>query len=265
MAAVKETSFFCSDDALERLAEYEGYFERAQNATAIGEFSTDYLAADVVPARIRATIPRVRLLLSLRNPIDQIYSHYWHLARQNFHIWGIGDIAYTFEDAIVRHAEALFAPARYYQNLSRWLEHFDRDQLLIVFYDDIRRRPAEILREVFAFLDVDSGFVAPSIGETGVEVRRGVSPRSRCMQRIHALLYDRLNRRVYYPLKNLLGVPVATRLKDVFHVRQVMEATFFRAGYPPMQRETRALLAERFADEICGIESLTGRDLSHWK
>ena len=263
MAPVKETSFFRYEDPDGRLAEYEAHFAGAGEAVAVGEFTTSYLEHPRPAAAIRRILPDVRLLLSLRNPIDQVYSHYWHLARQNFHS-GSQSASCTFEEAIERHGDKMFAAARYHDHLQRWLTFFDRSQLLVLFYDDLRSQPDRALRETYSFLGVDANFVAPSTKETGAAVRKGVSPRSSRLGQLHNLLYDRLNRCVYRPLKNLIGVRRAARLKDLLRVRQSLEAVFFRQGYPAMRPETRALLAERFASEIGGLEELTGRDLSHW-
>lgn len=263
MAPVKETSFFRYQDPDGRLAEYEAHFSGAANAVAVGEFTTSYLESERPPTAIHRLLPNVRLLVSLRNPIDQVYSHYWHLARQNFHS-GSQSKPCTFEEAIERFGDTMFDAARYYHHLQRWLALFDRSQLLILFYDDLRSQPDRVLREVYSFLNVDLDFAAPSTRETGAAVRRGVSPRSSRLGRLHALLYDRLNRCVYRPLKNLIGVRRAARLKDLLRVRQGLEAVFFREGYPAMSRDTRALLAERFASEIGGLEQLSGRNLSHW-
>jgi sulfotransferase family protein len=265
MAAVKETSFFRYEDPDGRLKEYEDHFTGAARATAVGEFTTSYLESDRPPAAIRRLVPNVRLLVSLRNPIDQVYSHYWHLARQNFHCWSAGDVPHTFEEAVARHAARLLSPVQYIRHLSRWLEHFDRSQLLILFYDDIRARPADVLHKAYAFLGVDANFAAPSMLEMGAAVRRGVSPRSPTLGLLYAKFYDRLNRYAYRPMKNVLGVRRAARLKDLLHLRHAFERVFFRPGYPPMRPDTRALLVERFADEIRSIEELTGRNLGHWK
>jgi hypothetical protein len=263
MAPVKETSFFRYQDPDGRLAEYEAHFDGAAPAAAVGEFTTSYLESERPPAAIHRLLPNVRLLVSLRNPIDQVYSHYWHLARQNFHS-GNQSESYTFEEAIERFGDKMFAAAKYHDHLQRWLTFFDRSQFLVLFYDDLRSQPDHVLRQTYSFLGVDADFVPPSTHETGAAVRRGVSPRSSRLGRLHTLLYDRLNRCVYRPLKNLIGVRRAARLKDLLRVRQGLEAVFFRQGYPAMRRETRALLAERFASEIRGIEEWTGRDLSHW-
>ncbi|HVX09722.1 MAG TPA: sulfotransferase domain-containing protein [Pirellulales bacterium] len=265
MAAVKETSFFRYADPDGRIKEYEEHFAGAEGAVAVGEFTTSYLESDRPPVAINRLLPQVRLLVSLRNPIDQVYSHYWHLARQNFHLWAARDVPRSFEEAVECQPDRLFAVTQYHHHLRRWLNYFERRQLLILFYDDLRCHPQQVLCQVYDFLGVDPSFVAPSTQESGATVRRGVSPRSSGSGRMHAILYDRLNRCVYRPLKNLLGVRRAARLKDLFHIRQVMETVFFQPGYPPMHPDTRAMLAKRFADEIGALEELTGKDLSHWK
>lgn len=264
VAAVKEVVFFDYGTIEGRLDEYETHFQRANGAAAVGEFTTRYLASNRPPSRIRAMLPDVRLIVSLRNPIDQVYSHYWHLLRQNFHSWGTGNLPRNFEEALESQQEQLWASAFYYRHLSRWLEHFDRQQLLILFYDDICQRPDEVLRQTYSFLQVDSSFVPPSVRTKNSGTRKGTSPRNRLLGRVHSYVYDRLNRRVYHPLKGFIGVRRADGLKRLLGVRRVMEGLFFRTGYPPMKSRTRSRLANHFADEVKSLSQLTGRDLSHW-
>src|SRR5262249_859152 len=157
--------------------EYAAYFKDAENERAIGEFSVRYLSFPGVPERLKHSLPDVRLLASLRNPIDQVYSNYWHLQRQNFNLHDPAQAPRSVEEALEKHRDFLCAPARYANHLSRWLAQFPREQLKIVLFDEIEARPAEVLRSLFAFLDVDPTFEAPSLAETGSDVRRGTSPR----------------------------------------------------------------------------------------
>jgi hypothetical protein len=265
MAEMKEVCFLDHGSIEGRLHEYEAHFADAEGKAAVGEFTTRYLASDRPPARIKALLPGVRLIASLRNPIDQVYSHYWHLLRQNFHGWCGDDLPKTFEQALDRLGDRLTAQALYHDHLRRWLTFFDRDQLLICFYDDIAARPDRVVREVYSFLGVDPDFVPASLRERSSDTRRGVSPRNEFLGRFYSRVYDGLNRRVYRPLKSRLGVARASRVKDALRARQVMELLFFRKAYPSMDPRTRAALAERFRDDIAGLEDLTGRDLRHWK
>jgi len=97
LAPVKETHFFTQDTIEGCLDQYESYFTEAEEETAIGEISVDYYRSGIVPGRIHRYLPEVRLFVSVRNPIEQAYSYYWHFQRQNFHNEGH---AGSFEEAI---------------------------------------------------------------------------------------------------------------------------------------------------------------------
>jgi hypothetical protein len=265
MAACKETNFFSYSSIEGRFGEYEQHFRGAGAARVVGEISTRYLAAPLAPERIRASLPAVRLFVSLRNPVEQVYSHYWHLRRQNFHEWRSVRLPASVEEALDRYPALVVEPAAYSRHLERWLQHFRRSQLLVLFYDDIRTRPAAVLRQLYAFVDVDPEFLPPSIDDTGSAVRRGTSPRGPRFERAHATLYAFLSTRVYHPLKRLLGVRRAVWVKEALRLRRIMEVVFLRQGYPTMKPETRAFLSERFGDEITRLERLLDADLSRWR
>lgn len=264
MAAVKETNFFHYGSIEGRLPEYEAHFEGAAGAVAVGEISTRYLGSHRAPARARDLIPRARLFVSLRNPIDQVYSHYWHLRRQNFHQWTAEPASLSFEQALARFEDRLLEPVRYLDHIQRWLGYFDRSQLLILFFDDIRERPRAVLETLFAFVNVDSRFVPVSLHDSGSSVRRGVSPRGTVSRRLHARAFELLNRWIYRPAKRVVGVRRAVRTKDALLARQVLERLFLRTGYPEMNADTRRSLVQRFSGDIQALSRLTGRNLNEW-
>lgn len=263
MAAVKETNFFDYGTIENRWQEYQAHFVQGDGCVAVGEISTRYLASNDAPARIQKHLPHVRLFVSLRNPVDQVYSHYWHLLRQNFHQWERRHIPRSFEEALERYPEKLLQPAFYGKRLQHWLRYVEPSQLLTVFYDDLRAEPQQVLSLLYAFLGVDRGFMPPSIKQQGATVRRGVSPKPG-LGRIYAILYDQLNRRFYYPCKQLVGTQAAARIKAILRVRELMEFLFLETGYPEMRPTTRAFLRGYFAEDVRHLSRLTERDLSGW-
>ena len=265
MAAVKETEFWKLADAGERLDEYRAHFKGADGKRAVGEFSVRYLSFAGVPERVRRWLPEAKLIVSLRNPVDQVYSNYWHLQRQNFNLTDPAQAPKSVGEALQKHGDFLLRPARYASHLARWYACFPRGQLLVILYDDIQDRPAEVLRRAFEFLGVDPGFRPPSLGEKGSAVRQGTSPRSGPAARWHGRVYGGLVRNVYTPMKRVLGTRNAARIKESLRVRPLMERLFMRKGYPPIQPETRALLAREFASELDELSRLTGLDFSLWK
>ena len=137
----------------------------------IGEHTPTYLHHPLVPQRVKDVIPNVKLILSLRNPIDRAYSNYHHQVRE-------GSEKRTFEDAIfteMRRIEivrendefriknpnfanhVLFNYLRhgtYVDNLERWLKFFPREQFCIVENKDLSKNPQQVLDKIFEFLNV---------------------------------------------------------------------------------------------------------------
>ena len=264
-AEIKETNFFDHDDIDKKINDYLKHFKNSNNAKATGEISTRYLTSYRSPERIKKNLPNVRLFVSLRNPIDQVYSHYWHLLRQNFHQWDRSKVPRSFEEALNLYEDRLIESALYYKHLSRWLHYFDKSQLFIILYDDIRDNPIYVLKTLYSYLGVNDDFLPTSINEEGSSVRRGTSPRNPFLGEVYSFLHDQLNRNVYHNLKQLIGTRAAIQIKDKLRVREVMEYLFQQKGYPEMNIETRAYLYNYFASDIEKLSKLTNRDLSHWK
>jgi hypothetical protein len=265
MAPIKETEFWKLTDAEHRLDEYARHFRGAEGKRAVGEFSVRYLSLPGVPQRLHRVLPKAKLLVSLRNPVEQVYSNYWHLQRQNFNLPDSSKAPRSLEEAIAKHREFLLGPARYAAHLSRWLSVFPRDQLLVLLYDDIQRTPADVLRSTFLFLELEPTFQPPSLYERGSAVRQGTSPRSEVAALWHRRVYSGLLNGAYTPLKRVLGTRRAAHLKELMRVRPVMERIFMRKGYPPMSDETRSLLAKEFAPEREELSRLTGISLDSWQ
>ena len=260
----KEPDFFSYKYPKSTLAEYEHLFRHAEGKAAVGEFSTGYLADEDAAERVHRHLPDVRLVAAFRNPVGQVYSHYWHLQRQNFHKRNLSHSELSFEDALVRFEKELVGTAMYADHLERWLAHFDRDRFCFVLQDDIKADPEGTLAAVFRFVGVDPSQAPAAAPEAGSEGRRGTSPRSERAARWGAKVYKTLDFKVYRPLKKAVGVERAAVIKDAIRARALLEATFRKKGYPAMNPATRAELVARFAEPNRRLAALIGRDLEHW-
>jgi hypothetical protein len=263
VADVKETNFFSWGHTMRDLDDYQTHFAGADAGQAVGEITTSYLYWEGAAERVHDVVPDARLFASLRNPMDQVYSHYWHLRRQNFH-QDQQSRPDSFETALDMYPEKLLRPARYADHVERWLDRYDRDQLHLLFYDDIQAEPERVLGDLYAFLGVDPSVRPPALQSDGKSVRRGTSPQGPFLERMYTALYDGMTRYVYQPVKQAVGPARAERLKNTLRVREALETIFRADGYPDMAAETRARLRRHFADDIARLEDLTGRDLQHW-
>ena len=136
-----------------------------------GEATPYYLFHPLVPARVEAVVPEVKLIVLLREPVSRAWSHYHHVRRQ-------GNEPLSFSDALSMEAlrlqgeaEKMLADPRYFSlnhqkysylsrglyadQLSRWLRHFPRRQLLVLDTADLHARPQHTLDRVSDFLAVE--------------------------------------------------------------------------------------------------------------
>lgn len=156
----KELHFFSHGRVWSRgLDWYEGQFsEVPPTATAIGEASPNYSKHPHfpgVPARIATVIPDARLIYVIRQPVERMRSHYLH------HVAG-GEEHDPIEKALRSESEYVNT-SRYAMQIACYLEHFRRDQLLIVKSEDLRNDRVPTLRRVYDFLEIDEGWVPPMI------------------------------------------------------------------------------------------------------
>ena len=119
-----------------------------------GEITPAYATLPV--DRIRAIhhrCPDIRLFISLRNPLDRAWSAaLMGLARAQMLVHEASD--HWFLD----HFRSAASRARgdYLGCLDRWWSVFPRDQLLVLFQDDIGSQPSAVLDALATHLDIDA-------------------------------------------------------------------------------------------------------------
>jgi hypothetical protein len=172
-AAKKELHFFdlLFDEGVEW---YERCFPRPkwidERRTITGEATPYYLFHPHAAKRMAKVIPQAQLIALLRNPVERAYSHYQMVARK-------GKEPRTFEEAVGAEEARLRSERNklfedehyasldhqhfsylsrgiYVDQLLRWSEFFDKEQMLILKSEDFFDRPRNTLKTVFDFLDL---------------------------------------------------------------------------------------------------------------
>jgi hypothetical protein len=136
----------------------------------VGEATPEYLLNPAVPERVASTIPDVRLVVLLRNPINRAFSHYHHYRRL-----GLEDL--SFEKAIEAEQDRIgdqmaklktkgthdghryarysyLTRGHYAEQIERWLEYFSEEQLLILESRALFNNAEDTLKKVFSHLGV---------------------------------------------------------------------------------------------------------------
>lgn len=173
----KEISFF-DVNFRKGISWYKSYFPTVEQKLykpcfITGEATANYIDNPDVPSRVAETIPNVKLIALLRNPVDRAYSHYYHTKR-------IGREFLSFEEAIEQEEERVknirsgilqdkygnfyhqdynytyLSSGIYIEQLQAWFNLFSKKQILVLTSEDFFAKPAAIFQQVLDFLGLPS-------------------------------------------------------------------------------------------------------------
>lgn len=275
MTRIKETNFFelegqrvhytRAEDPLQfhhypqsinNMEDYQALYLEAQgHEKALGETSPMYLYGEKAPINIKAYVPDVKLIAILRQPTDRLYSRFLHLCRD-------GDqptddfLDALDKDSIWWQRNDLVREGFYYTHLKRYFDLFDRSQLKVFLYEDLRNNADQLMKELFAYIGVDPNF-RPSL-ETEYNVS-GI-PKNRMVDQLIG------SNSIIVRTAKAIAPTVVERLKSSPAAqKKLTDLRKKNLDRSPLSAEVRA----RFLDEVYGQEieklaQLLGRDLSHW-
>ncbi len=134
-----------------------------------GDFTPSYYLLPHAPGRIQRELPRPKIILSLRNPVDRAYSHFKDSRSIGYEVFE------RFEDALEAEPYRLRGELErmqedpnycsekllglgyrtrgiYVEYVRGWLQHFSDDELLVLNFDDWIRDPNEVYARICDFL-----------------------------------------------------------------------------------------------------------------
>lgn len=238
MAPAKELHFF--DRNFERgTSWYRDQFGGWHGESVVAEATPAYMASPQAIDRLSVLLPDVRLVVSLRNPIDRAYSHYWQKRAG-------GREFRTFEQAVDDELENPPAGAFdekdyvrrgvYAPQLEHIFDRFPRERVHVIFFESFSARPNEVAENLFAFIGVG---LDPTI-DAGPHLNEYTSFRSLKLRR----------------LGSALPTPVA---------KLIARANQRHDSYPPMEAATRRRLRMYFANPNADLSRLLGLPSPIWE
>lgn len=228
---------------------YETHFSHAAACPVRFEASPSYLHDQRTPERVYAYDPAMKILLLLRDPIDRAYSNHLHEVIKGH----IGRV--SFAEGLANNPSYV-EQGLYATHLARWLSVFPRDQVLVLFAEDVAVNADAAAATVYDFTGVDASFTSQVLRE-----RRNESDRAR----FPAL--RRVLRGGGATLRKLGFEERLAQFKKSGPVARMMSANSvdIRQEIPPMDPVSRAQLETVFAPEIAALAQLLGLDSLPWK
>ncbi|MCC5897966.1 MAG: sulfotransferase domain-containing protein [Phormidium sp. BM_Day4_Bin.17] len=152
-AVVKEINFW-SYRFQNGLPWYQSHFPAISETIALqqglvtGEASPSYFAHPEAPQRLKQAYPNIRLIVSLRNPVERTISHYYDRVRRHQEV---RPLAQAIDDSLsgnfnhpaeVKLAHNYLQQSCYSDNLKAWYSHFDSRQIYVIKSEDLLDQPA---------------------------------------------------------------------------------------------------------------------------
>ncbi|MCL7939445.1 hypothetical protein M8009_03880 [Halomonas sp. ATCH28] len=264
---LKEPHFYSDDLRLrDRIDDHKSYsrlFDDAPASSIVGEASASYLFSKNAVHSIMAENPDAKIIAMLRNPVEMIQAYHSELC------YNLSEDEHNFE-----YAWSLQAARRQGQNIPpscvepNILQYYEvgclgdqveklmsivpASQRLVILHDDVKQDVEGVYRDVLSFLEVSP--VLPNSFEVVNERKR---LKNKNLALLHKNLPERLGR-LYGPLKkmgNAVGI-TPSRWMEKYNIEKGKKER--------LPEHFVHELEDAFRPQVEKLETLLGRDLSHW-
>lgn len=156
----KEAHYFNKEKFYINDLHYESTF-KAKKEKIIGEITPAYILEDLFAKRIYKYNPKMKMIAILRDPTERCISQYkMEMYRgtieKNTGLW----------DAFKRNLPK-YGPmkkrGKYKELLDNYYQYFNKNQILTLSYEDLKKDPKTFLKTVFNYLEVETTFIPKCI------------------------------------------------------------------------------------------------------
>lgn len=165
---IKETHFFSGSNYKKKYKSYDEYFKNYKGEKYKLEASPEYIyERKIAINNILDNTINPKIIFIFRNPADKILSSFNH-RKKNL----LFDSDYNFEDFERDHlnisslteidknnsySKELYDGV-YVDYIKDWFEAFGEENIRIIFFDDLKNKPHEVVENLTKWLNIDSGF-----------------------------------------------------------------------------------------------------------
>jgi len=257
----KELHFFDADTNYNKGIKYYRSLLSNEPGLLTGEITPAYLYERKAPARIHKHFPDAKLIVCLRDPSDRAWSHY----NYGLQMHGRLSVYSSFREAF-ESDRSLADNGRYGEQLESYLAYFSKDQIKIIFYEDLRTKPVQTIQDVYKFIGVKDPNYIPTTITTRVNntQKKAVTLKHEkiwlFMLKIRGLLHR------YPKIESLLkshGLISWLKHKVRKEIHSDVSSTTTKTIH--MSTSDRQLVLKELKTDIEKLENITGRSLDHWK
>ena len=224
---------------------YHNHWKHRKQDQLLGEFSPVYFADPSAPEKIHHYNPKIKLLVSFRDPVSRIHSDFLmkSIASNKEHL--------NFSEAIRTHHRYI-DNSKYFTHLQRYLKLFQKEQIHIVFTEDFKNDLKNEITDLLNFLEADNSFFPKNLAKKNNPAKKYKSP---IWRKIHQTVRA---------LSSHGGSPIIHQMRK-YNLHLVFEKyTTQPIAKEAIPFEDRAYILSNIKEDILGLQDLVKRDLSHW-
>lgn len=214
-----------------------------------GEYCNSYISDKVAAGRIKKFDPNIKIIVSLRNPCDMIYSLYWYLSSS------LNSPLLDSFDKSFNKLSWFRTKALYYKQLNYYFKNFPKENIHVIIFDDIVNNPKKVCKDLYSFLELKNTSYIPSTLRQNS--RHAITKRSGILSKFLGLLaksLQKLSPKIYWDITNN---------KKIYSLYKKINNK--KLKYPKQSRKSRQMTYNYYINDIKKLEKLIGRDLSNWK
>jgi hypothetical protein len=138
--------------------DYLELYRSVNGEKIIGDATSSYLSDSETPKLIHEQVPNARILISLRNPVKQIFSFYVHrfrdgLEKRNFNDVIIQDLEKIKQNDI---KDNIFRYAMFSDDVKNYINEFGESKVKIIFFEEWITNINKTLFELESFLEIQN-------------------------------------------------------------------------------------------------------------
>jgi hypothetical protein len=245
--AIQEQGMYYGKNRIDTEEKYNTLFNTQKKDVIFGEGSVSYLFYPTVAQDIKAYNSIAKIIIILRNPIERAFSHYLMDYR-------LGLVSDSFEDIINKESKHKNAHLFYQQyikvgeyatQLKRYFDIFDKENILLIDYEDFKSNVAGTVDLVYSFLKVSTKFAA----NVSKQHNTFTMPKNRLIRFMYSFVV----------IRNILSFIFSKNI-----VKAVRFILFKKDKKPKLLEETRNQLKHYFSNEVKLLGDLIGKDYSKW-
>lgn len=229
----KETHYFDREYSKGLQWYVETYFQDWKNQKAIGEKTATYLHTKEVSKRIYETNPDMKLICSIRDPVERLCSHYTMIHKKQVNHHTIDKI--NVDTDFVKRS-------LYYDQLKPFLEKFPLERILILIYEEKNENPEKFIQGIYNFLEVNDRFEPPS---ARIQTKQGRLEHQ-------SGIWFKASRIMLHNKSPLILKKIYSNLRQQEQKMELNDKNYYK-------------LAQFFTDDIINLEQLLGKKITNWR